>query len=271
MDKHTGQQVIDSRYSALNLFRLFSVNQGMGQPRTMDRSSKSSSAWLEVSWPQTEAYRGEITARYEVREPNAVDVAVSVRSRGAYRGYEIFMSNYFDKAMRPYVFLKPPRRGPAGSEPERVSPMVNDVFRGTVLVFPRDAHAAERCVDGRWERNEFDSPTVQMCPVRHYGYCLALLASPDRRLGVVLMSRPSHCYAISTRYFADNDADRMTTYSAFDLSLFGHDLLPGDERTAVVRLALTDLDDEMSQPVALYRAFLAEANVVDEKKVDGKQ
>ena len=73
-----------------------------------------------------------------------------------------------------------------------------------------------------------------------------------------LMCRPQHCYAISARYHADRDADRPTPYSAFDLSLFGGDLAPGDERTVRVRLALTPLDAEMSQPLKLYREFLAE-------------
>ena len=45
-------------------------------------------------------------------------------------------------------------------------------------------------------------------------------------LAIALMVRPEHCYAISTRYHAENDADRLTTYSAFDFSLFGSDLLP---------------------------------------------
>ena len=72
------------------------------------------------------------------------------------------------------------------------------------------------------------------------------------------MSRPRHCYAISTRYHADRDADRLTTYSAFDLSLFGDDLPPGDERTVKVRLAVTPLDRDLSQPVKLYREFLAQ-------------
>jgi hypothetical protein len=48
----------------------------------------------------------------------------------------------------------------------------------------------------------------------------------------------------------------MTPYSAFDLSLFGDDLLPGDERTVRVRLALTALDDDLSQPLAMYRKFM---------------
>jgi len=113
-------------------------------------------------------------------------------------------------------------------------------------------------VDGRWERKEFKAPTVQMCPVRRYGYCLAFMTDPDKKLGVVLMSQPRNCYAISSRYHADKDADRPTPYSAFDLSLFGDDLVPGDERTVKVRLALTPLDRDMTQPLKLYREFIAE-------------
>lgn len=254
VDKRTGRQVIDSRYSALNLFKLMSVNQAMDQPRHMERTTTVAPHWVEVKWAATESHKAEITARYEVTRPNAVDVTVTVRSQGAYRGYELFMSSYFDKVLRPHVYLWSRGR----QERELVLPTVSDVFRGTVLVFPRDAHAARRCVDGRWERNERGTPTVQMCPVRHYAHCMAFMADPGKGLGVVLMSRPRDCYAISTRYHAENDADRLTTYSAFDLSLFGDDLLPQDERTVRVRLAVTELDDDLSQPLKLYQAFIAE-------------
>ena len=74
------------------------------------------------------------------------------------------------------------------------------------------------------------------------------------------MSHPRDCFALSTRYHADQDADRLTTYSAFDLSLFGDDLLPRDERTVKVRLAVTPLDRDLSHPLKLYRAFIAEVN-----------
>ena len=72
------------------------------------------------------------------------------------------------------------------------------------------------------------------------------------------MSRPSDCYAISTRYFADDDADRLTTYSAFDHSLFGGDLLPGERRTVRMRLALIPLDHDLTKPLELYKNFLQE-------------
>ena len=256
VDKKTGRQVIDERYSALNLFKLMSVNQIMGQPRHMERTTRISPRQVEADWAPTDGHKAEISARYEVIQPNAVDVTVTVRSKGAYRGYEVFMSNYFDKTLRPRVYLQSRGKNP----PELIVPMVNDVFRGTVLVFPRDTHAARRCVDGRWDRNEWDTPVVQMCPVRRYAHCLAFLTDPDEQVGVVLMLRPEDCYAISARYFAEDDADRLTTYSAFDFSLFGDDLLPGSERSVKCRLALVPLDGDLSRPLEMYKTFVSETS-----------
>lgn len=254
-DKATGRQVIHPEYSALNLFRLFAVHQGLDQPRLMDREIEAGDNAVEVHWPVTETHQGALTARYEVIEPNGIDLTVTVSCEGTYAGYELFLSNYFDKTLRPHVYLHGSRYGRAGTAPELVVPMVNDVFRGTVVVFPRDPHAARRCVDGRWNRSEGNSPTVQMCPVRYYGYPFSFLADTANRLGIVLMSTEADCYAISTRYHVDDEADRMTDYSAFDFSLFGDDLVPGARRTVRMRLVLTELDEDMSQPLAHYRAF----------------
>ena len=247
VDKRTGRQVIDARYSALNLFKLQAVNHYMGQPRLMPRTTSAAPTAVDVTWPATESYLAEISARYEVRGPSAIDATVRVRSAWSYRGHEVFMSSYFDKVLRPHVYVKAlnPRQIP---NHDLIVPMLNDVFRGAVLVFPRDPNAAQRCVDGRWERKEGNVPFVQMCPVRPYAYCLSLMVDPEAKLGAVMMSRPRHCYAVSSRYFAEKDADRPTTYSAFDHSLFGDDLAAGEERTARVRLAITPLDDKMSQP-----------------------
>jgi hypothetical protein len=172
-----------------------------------------------------------------------------------YAGYEVFLTNYFDKRFVPHVYLAPHR---ADSAVGPVVPMVSDIIRGTLPVFARDALAARRSVDGRWERNERNASVVQMCPVRHYRYCLAVMADPRSDLGVVLMAHPQDCYAISTRYHAADEADRLTTYSAFDLSLFGDDFVPDDARTVKVRLALTPLDKERSQAVTLYKSFIAQ-------------
>jgi hypothetical protein len=258
VDRRSGRQVIDPRYSALNLFKLMSVNLAMGMPRTMQRTIEASDSWVQARWAATEAHRAEIVARYELHPPNALDLTVTVRFHGTYAGYELFLSSYFDAALRPLVYLAPQRGKPAAAPAEPVFPVVNDVFRGTVLVFPRDAHAARRCLDGRWDRSEQKTPTVQMCPVRRYAHCLAVMTDLDKSLGVVLMSHSRDCYALSTRYHAETEADRLTTYSAFDLSLFGDDFVPGDSRTVRVRLAVVPLAAGLEEPIRLYRDFLAE-------------
>jgi len=254
IDKESGRQLIDPRYAALNLFKLMSVNLVMGQPRNMDRICLVGTNFAEIRWAATETHRCTLVARYEVRDAGAIDLTVSVRSLSAYQKYELFLSSYLDRTFEPLVFLKS-RNSDAG---DLIQPTINDVFRGCVLVFPRDANAAQRCLDGRWERKECGVPIVQMCPVRHYAHCLAILADPGRTKAVLLMADPRDCYAISTRYHAAADADRLTTYSAFDFSLFGDDLAPGDERHARVRLAVTDLDRDFSRPLEIYRAFLEE-------------
>lgn len=266
VDLGTGREVIDARYSALNLFRLMSVNRVMGMPRAMQRTTTSTPAGVEVKWTATETHQGEITARYEVVSSNAIDVTVTVESRATYAGYELFLSSYFDKAFQPHVYLRPARNEmPTDDIVSRpIVPTINDVFRGTLLVFPRDPHAARLSLDGRWDQSE-----IQLCPVRHYAHCLALLTDPGKKLGVVLMAHPRDCFAFSTRYHADKDEDRLTTYSAFDFSLFGNDLLPGDRRVVKVRLALTELDEKMSQPLELYGKFVSEwdrmRNSIDER------
>lgn len=254
VDKRSGRQVIDPRYSALNLFKLMSVNLMMGQPRQMERTVQIGPDWAEIRWPKTDMHRGEVVARYEVRPHGAVDLIVTVRSEGTYPAYETFLSSYFDKTLQPHVYLKTRD----GKSSDLVLPMANDVFRGTVLVFPRDMPSARHCLDGRWDRSEGGVPVVQMCPVRCYAHCLAMLVDREKTLAVLLMARPGDCYAFSTRYFADDDADRLTTYSAFDFSLFGADFVPGAERSVRIRLAVTPLDAESTQPLQLYQQFLSE-------------
>ena len=130
-DKRTGKQVIDTRYSALNFYKLMSVNQVMDEPRKMARTITFDDHWVEVKWAATDSHQGVLTARYEVSEPNVVDLTLTLKSSGTYSAYEVFMPNYFDKALIPHVYLW--TRGRRANE--LVLPSVNDVFRETVLVF----------------------------------------------------------------------------------------------------------------------------------------
>ena len=131
----------------------------------------------------------------------------------------------------------------------------------TVIVFARDPHSARRCVDGRWNRSEWGAPTVQMCPVRYHAHPLAWMTDPEEQMAMALMSRPEDCYAISTRYHVEDEADRMTDYAAFDYSLFGNDMVPGDERTVRMRLAVVPLEGDLDRPLEVYRKFVEAATI----------
>jgi len=252
-EKRTGRQFIDERYSALNLFKLMSVNQVMDQPRGMERSFNTGPDWVEIKWSPSEGHLGEVTARYEIRPPNAIDLLVTVESKGHYPAYEVFLSSYFDKVLRPHIHLKSRGKKP----PELVSPTYNDVFKDTLLVFARDGHAARLCLDGRWNRNERDTPTVQLSPVRHYAYALAFVTDPEIKTAVALMAKPEHVYAISGRYLSNEKGPRQTSYTAFDYALFGNDFNPGDKRSVRIRLEVIPLQDkDLSAPLKKYQTFL---------------
>ncbi len=254
IDKKSGRQLIDSRYSALNLYKLMSGSGVMGEPRKMERSARSGANWVEIIWPPTKEHQGTVTARYEVLRPDAIDFTITVETTAAYKDYEVFLPSYFDKSMRAHLHLK--RRG--RQPPDLVMPEYNPAFATTLPYFPRDSRGAQIPLDGRWDG------IIDFSPMRRYAHCLAFMVDPDNRAAAVLMAEPRDCFGISVRYHADDDAKRLTSYSAFDLGLVGKNMKPGETRTVRARLALTDLDEEFTQPLELYRAFLKEGKPQEE-------
>ncbi|MCA9170758.1 MAG: hypothetical protein KDB23_23935 [Planctomycetales bacterium] len=264
--KASGIQVIDPRYSALNIFRLFSVNLGLGTPRHWTREIRATETSVEIRWAATDAHQGTILARYEVREPGDVDLTVTLESLGTYSGYELLLPSYFDPSMIPHVYLKRRAVGATPPDIDLVVPRFSEVFRGCSLVFPRDAHTARFPLDGRWNRSEYKMSVAPFFPVRHYGYPFMFVTDRDKTIAAVMMMRRDDCSAISSRYYSERIEERAASYSAMDFLVFGRDVLPGNVLTARVRLSLTSLDTELSQPLKLHQQFLGETSVTAEKR-----
>ena len=72
------------------------------------------------------------------------------------------------------------------------------------------------------------------------------------------MSRPEDCFAVSSGYDSPDARDRFHKHNPLYLSLFGGTLEPGVVRTARARLVVTELDEDLSQPLKVYAAFLEE-------------
>jgi hypothetical protein len=129
---------------------------------------------------------------------------------------------------------------------------MNPVFRGGVLVYPRDEAAARIAVDGRWDG------VARFSPVRQYKVPVCFVADRQHQVAAVWMSEPEHCFAVGSGYDSPDPKDRFHKHNPLYLSFFGDNLRAGDHRSTRARLVVTDLDASLSQPLALYQAFLSE-------------
>jgi hypothetical protein len=251
----TGAEVVHEKYDLLNLFLLFAKNRCMGAARDYERTIEVAGDRATITWPANETHQAEVIAVYELSGPNTIDLSVTVRSQWPYPKYEVFLSNYFNRSMRPHVYLQECPWVDPPDAPQWAAPVANDVFAGTGLVFPRDFHAARNSVDGRWTGIW---ALYQWNPQRMYELPLCMQADADTGVAAVLMSRPEDCYAVVTGYADAHPDDPFGNQNPMYLSLFGEDLSPGDESTADVRLAIIELDDEMQRPLEAYEKFVAQ-------------
>ncbi|MGC9318613.1 MAG: hypothetical protein ACP5KN_11350 [Armatimonadota bacterium] len=248
----TGVDVVHPDYDVLNLFLLFSTNKCMGTVRDYERKVQAQGESLTVHWPANDDHHAAVTAVYEIVGGAVIDLTITLQSEWAYEAYELFLSSYFDPAMSPHVYLQGSPYTDPPDQAQWVATEVNDVYVGTGLVFPRDWHCSKRPVDGRWTGLW---AMYQWNPQRFYELPICMQVDPETNVAAVLMSRPEECFAVVSGYASDNPNDPFAVQNPLYLSLFGGDLLPGDERTAHVRLAITELDDAMQRPLELYEQF----------------
>ena len=136
--------------------------RGLGEPRLFERTVRVEGDTLIVNWGPADEHFASIEARYQVKEPNLIDLTIKVCAEATYESYEIFLVKLLRSAAIGARVSWRRTATPArpGAE-ELVAPHENPVFKGMGLVYTRDAHAARRCVDGRWERKEMGHPTAQ--------------------------------------------------------------------------------------------------------------
>ena len=129
--KPSGVSIIHPKYSALNLFRLFATHTGLGEPRLFERTVRVEGDTLIVNWGPADEHFASIEARYQVKEPNLIDLTITVCAEATYESYEIFLSNYFDPPLLAHVYLATDRytREPGDGGTCR-APGESDISRG---------------------------------------------------------------------------------------------------------------------------------------------
>ncbi len=264
--KATGIEFVHPLYAILNLYRFMhrpgggstGMDSDLGNPRQGERDVEADENSVTLRWELQDPAHPAVAIRYEIAEPATIDMTVTVTPNASAHDFEALLACYFDPVHVPHVYLARDKfeledePGRFADEPELASVVVNPIFRGGVLVYPRDEDAVGVSVDGRWR------DIARFSPVRRYKAPVCFQADRQQRVAAVLMSRPEDCFAVSSGYDSPDARDRFHKHNPLYLSLFGGTLGPGIMRTARARLVVTELDDDLSQPLEHYAAFLAE-------------
>ena len=265
--KSTGIEFVHPLYAILNLYRFMhhaagdaatGMDSDLGNPRQGERDVEADASSVTLRWALQDPTHPKVSIRYEILEPATIDMTVTVTPNAEAHDFETLLACYFDPVHVPHVYLARDRfeledePGLFTDEPELAPVNVNPVFRGGVLVYPRDEDAVGISVDGRWR------DIARFSPVRRYKVPVCFQADRQQRVAAVLMSRPADCFAVSSGYDSPDARDRFHKHNPLYLSLFGGTLEPDVVRTARARLVVTELDESLAQPLEHYAAFLAE-------------
>ena len=114
------------------------------------------------------------------------------------------------------------------------------------LAFPRDRRASVVIGDGRWD---LEPHPLDWTLMPTFARPLAIRRDPSSGLVVIVMTQQDDCFGVFTPY---GEEPHISNY----MSIFGHDIQPGETATARSRLAVLH---DSTEPQILDVAFLSAA------------
>ena len=255
--KPTGLSLVHPEFSLLNVYLLFATGQCIASARSFRRTVSIKSNTITVHCEPTRAHRADLTLIYRLSPPNAIDLSISVRARDHYPGYEALIANYFDLALQPHICTSNSYR-----EPYWFTPTLSELYRDNALIFPRDAESAQLHLDGRWSNVR---SIYQWKSQNYYAYPLAMQVHSEHNIAALLMTHPKTCPSLSwtvgfadakiSSHRSDHLDDPLKARNPLYLSQFGHHLHPTVRYITQIRLAIDQLDAQMTLPIKAYQTF----------------
>ena len=258
--KQTGDRVspeegMMDQAGSFTLFRTYARNAWLMELRAVEPVVTRHEDGATLLWSPNIEHQVKTTARFTIREPNIIDLDLSVEGYCHYPDYELLFSNYVAPEMAGNLFVK---RGAAGSgEHERISVADNSAFHGMYIFFPRDERAAHIMTDGRGQRGRW-----YWRAALGRDYACPMGAAGNGRTSVLLMGRPEDVSAVGVTYSAEGENyDGVARHHALYLSLFGRDLHPGEAWRTQVRLAVCR-DGTDDDTLGAYGSFINEVSEI---------
>ena len=193
--------------------------------------------------------QAKVTIRFTFREPNIIDMDMSVETLAHYPGFEILLSSYHAPGFVSGAYVAKQEFGPV--EPEQIRIADQPMIRGVWPFFPRDEAGANLLTDGRHQKGRW---YWRMAIGRRYGLPMAFFSKDG--VDAILMGRPEDVYAVGATYSGDADTDSIVAHRSLYLSLFGEDLAAGEGRRTQMRMIIDDFGSDPEKHAALYESFL---------------
>ena len=239
---------------AFSVFRSYARQSWLTELRAIKPKVTRNKDGALLVWSPTISHQVKVSALFTVREPNIVDLDISVEGYTHYPDYELLLSNYVAPSLSGGLFVK--KNSSTGPDYEHIEITDNPAFHGMYPFFPRDEHAAHIMTDGRGQKGRW---YWRVACGRLYAFPMGL--ATDRNVDVVFMGRPEDVSSVGVTYSLDADTtddNGVAMHHALYLSLFGRDMHPGDGWRTQVRLVVQTHDDDSDGLLSVFEQFINE-------------
>lgn len=233
----------------LNFFRVLISGGYLTELRAEKPLVKPEKDGVTLTWLPTIRRQANVTIRFTFREPNIIDMDMSVETLANYPGFEILLSAYLAPGFVSGAYVAKEEFGPVVPEQIRITdqPMIHGVWP----FFPRDEAGANMLTDGRHQKGRW---YWRMAVGRRYGMPMAFFSKGD--VDVLVMGRPKDVYAVGATYEGDPETDDIAAHRSLYLSLFGEDFVAGEGRRTQMRMIIGKFGSDPNKHASLYEAFL---------------
>lgn len=206
---------------------------------------------VTLSYPPTVRRQAKIILRFTFREPNIIDMDMSVETLANFDGFEVLLSAYLAPGFLSGAYVAQEEFGPVVPEQIRITdqPMIHGVWP----FFPRDEAGANLLTDGRHQKGRW---FWRMAIGRRYGMPMAFFSKGN--VDAILMGRPEDVYAVGATYEGDAENDSIAAHRSLYLSMLGEDLPAGASRRTQMRMIIGEFGSDPTIHARLYNEFLKE-------------
>lgn len=233
----------------LNFYRVLIEGGFLTELRVEEPLFEPADDGITMTWMPTIRRQAKVVVKWTFKQPNIIDMDMSVETLTNYPAFEILLSSYHAEGFKTGAYLAKKELGPI--ESEQVRPTYTPMIQGLYPFFPRNEAGANTITDGRHQKGRW---YWRMAVGRRYALPIAFVSKNG--IDAVLMGRPDDVYAVGATYEGDAKNDNVANHRALYLSLFGEDFKAGEGRSTQMRMVIGKYNSDPEKHKELYQTFL---------------